>query len=157
MGAASAAAFKFEFAIALRPLRERAVAFARDGSEVRTAEPTAIGTPRCHLARMCDEGSLIKVGYGLYSRQAGPPPPLSAVSTSPAKKYVPRPSNRLPGCASVPDQLPQPCAIGRADRNPLGLPRGRSLVASRCVVNRPSGLEHQAATGTNCELVLSHR
>ncbi|CCV07439.1 hypothetical protein MESS2_560042 [Mesorhizobium metallidurans STM 2683] len=33
---------------------------------MRTAELTAIGVPRCYLARMCDEGLLIKVGYGLY-------------------------------------------------------------------------------------------
>ena len=29
-------------------------------------ELTAIGIPRCCLTRICDEGSLIKVGYGLY-------------------------------------------------------------------------------------------
>ncbi|RUV86807.1 transcriptional regulator, partial [Mesorhizobium sp. M5C.F.Ca.IN.020.14.1.1] len=25
-----------------------------------------IGIPRCYLSRMCDEGLLIKVGYGIY-------------------------------------------------------------------------------------------
>jgi hypothetical protein len=47
-------------------LRDRAVALARERGEVRTAELTAIGVPRCYLARMCDEGLLIKVGYGVY-------------------------------------------------------------------------------------------
>lgn len=47
-------------------LRERAVALARERGEVRTAELTAIGIPRCYLSRMCDEGLLLKVGYGRY-------------------------------------------------------------------------------------------
>lgn len=47
-------------------LRERAVAFVREKGEVRTAELTAIGIPRCYLSRMCDEGLLVKVGYGRY-------------------------------------------------------------------------------------------
>lgn len=47
-------------------LKDRAVALARERGEVRTAELTAIGIPRCYLARMCDEGLLIKVGYGAY-------------------------------------------------------------------------------------------
>lgn len=47
-------------------LREHAVALARERSEVRTAELTAAGVPRCYLARMCKEGLLITVGYGLY-------------------------------------------------------------------------------------------
>jgi hypothetical protein len=47
-------------------LRDRAVAFAREKGEVRTLELTEIGIPRCYLARMCDEGLLIKVGYGIY-------------------------------------------------------------------------------------------
>jgi hypothetical protein len=47
-------------------LRERAVAFAREKDEVRTRDLTDIGIPRCYLARMCDEGLLIKVGYGIY-------------------------------------------------------------------------------------------
>jgi hypothetical protein len=64
-------------------LRERAVVFARGRGEVRTAELTAIGIPRCYLTRMCDEGLLIKVGYGLYraaEREAawlGQAPPLA--------------------------------------------------------------------------------
>ncbi|BCG94112.1 hypothetical protein MesoLj131a_29760 [Mesorhizobium sp. 131-2-1] len=33
---------------------------------MRTREMTEIGIPRCYLARMCDEGLLSKVGYGLY-------------------------------------------------------------------------------------------
>ncbi|MER8422403.1 type IV toxin-antitoxin system AbiEi family antitoxin domain-containing protein [Mesorhizobium sp. M1403] len=33
---------------------------------MRTAELTAIGIPRCYLSRMCDEGLLVKVGYGRY-------------------------------------------------------------------------------------------
>ncbi|WP_292485404.1 type IV toxin-antitoxin system AbiEi family antitoxin domain-containing protein [Mesorhizobium sp.] len=33
---------------------------------MRTRDITDIGVPRCYLARMCDEGLLIKVGYGLY-------------------------------------------------------------------------------------------
>jgi hypothetical protein len=47
-------------------LRERAVALARERGEVRTAELTAIGIPRCDLLRMCDEGLLVKVAYGRY-------------------------------------------------------------------------------------------
>ncbi|WP_246722879.1 type IV toxin-antitoxin system AbiEi family antitoxin domain-containing protein [Aureimonas sp. OT7] len=27
---------------------------------------TDIGVPRCYLSRMCDEGLLVKVAYGLY-------------------------------------------------------------------------------------------
>ncbi|MDX8525948.1 type IV toxin-antitoxin system AbiEi family antitoxin domain-containing protein [Mesorhizobium sp. MSK_1335] len=33
---------------------------------VRTRDLTNVGVPRCYLARMCDEGLLIKVGYGTY-------------------------------------------------------------------------------------------
>ncbi|HTH29638.1 MAG TPA: type IV toxin-antitoxin system AbiEi family antitoxin domain-containing protein [Sphingobium sp.] len=47
-------------------LREHAVALARERGKVRTAELTAAGVPRCYLARMCKEGLLIKVRYGLY-------------------------------------------------------------------------------------------
>jgi hypothetical protein len=47
-------------------LRERAVALARDRGEVRTFELTAIGVPRCYLSLMCEEGLLVKVGYGRY-------------------------------------------------------------------------------------------
>ncbi|AZO46166.1 hypothetical protein EJ076_18475 [Mesorhizobium sp. M7D.F.Ca.US.005.01.1.1] len=47
-------------------LRDRAVTFAREKGEVRTRELTEIGIPRCYLARMCDEGLLSKVGYGIY-------------------------------------------------------------------------------------------
>lgn len=47
-------------------LRERAVALALQQGVVRTRDLTAIGIPRCYLARMCDEGLLTKVGYGLY-------------------------------------------------------------------------------------------
>jgi hypothetical protein len=47
-------------------LRERAQALARQKGEVRTKDLAEIGIPRCYLARMCDEGLLIKVGYGRY-------------------------------------------------------------------------------------------
>lgn len=47
-------------------LRERAVALAEERGVVRTRELTDIGIPRCYLTRMCEEGLLIKVGYGLY-------------------------------------------------------------------------------------------
>ncbi|WP_258116480.1 type IV toxin-antitoxin system AbiEi family antitoxin domain-containing protein [Mesorhizobium onobrychidis] len=47
-------------------LRERAVALALEKGEVRAKELTDIGVPRCYLARMCDEGLLIKVAYGRY-------------------------------------------------------------------------------------------
>jgi hypothetical protein len=47
-------------------LREREVALAQERGVVRTRDLTDIGIPRCYLARMCDEGLLIKVGYGLY-------------------------------------------------------------------------------------------
>jgi hypothetical protein len=51
-------------------LREKAVAFARHNGVVRTKELGAIGIPRCYLARMCEEGLLEKVGYGLYRATA---------------------------------------------------------------------------------------
>lgn len=47
-------------------LRDRAVALANERGVVRTRDLTDIGVPRCYLARMCEEGLLIKVGYGLY-------------------------------------------------------------------------------------------
>ncbi len=47
-------------------LRQRAVALAVERGTVRTRDLTRIGVPRCYLTRMCDEGLLIKVGYGLY-------------------------------------------------------------------------------------------
>ena len=47
-------------------LRARAVALARERGEVRTGELTAVGIPRCYLSRMCDDGLLVKVGYGRY-------------------------------------------------------------------------------------------
>ena len=47
-------------------LRERAVALALKVGVVRTKALTDIGIPRCYLARMCDEGLLVKVGYGRY-------------------------------------------------------------------------------------------
>lgn len=47
-------------------LRERAVALARERGIVRTHDLSDIGIPRCYLTRMCDEGLLIKVGYGIY-------------------------------------------------------------------------------------------
>lgn len=47
-------------------LRDSAVALARERGVVRTRDLTDIGVPRCYLARMCNEGLLIKVGYGLY-------------------------------------------------------------------------------------------
>jgi hypothetical protein len=47
-------------------LRERAVALALKMGVVRTKELTDIGVPRCYLARMCDEGLLVKLGYGRY-------------------------------------------------------------------------------------------
>ncbi|MBM2709967.1 type IV toxin-antitoxin system AbiEi family antitoxin domain-containing protein [Mesorhizobium caraganae] len=47
-------------------LRERAVALARKDGEVRTCDLTTAGIPRCYLSRMCEEGLLVKVGYGRY-------------------------------------------------------------------------------------------
>lgn len=47
-------------------LREKAVHLALHNGEVRTKDLTEIGVPRCYLKRMCDEGLLIKVGYGRY-------------------------------------------------------------------------------------------
>lgn len=45
-------------------LRDRAVALANERGVVRTRDLTDIGVPRCYLARMREEGLLIKVGYG---------------------------------------------------------------------------------------------
>jgi hypothetical protein len=47
-------------------LRARAAALALVKGEVRTKDLTDIGVPRCYLARMCEEGLLVKVGYGRY-------------------------------------------------------------------------------------------
>ncbi|WP_281406443.1 MULTISPECIES: type IV toxin-antitoxin system AbiEi family antitoxin domain-containing protein [unclassified Mesorhizobium] len=47
-------------------MRQRAVALAQEQEVVRTRDLTNIGIPRCYLARMCNEGLLIKVGYGAY-------------------------------------------------------------------------------------------
>jgi hypothetical protein len=47
-------------------LRERAVALAQQKGEVRTKDLAEIGIPRCYLTRMCNEGLLVKVGYGRY-------------------------------------------------------------------------------------------
>jgi hypothetical protein len=47
-------------------LRERAVRLALEKGEVRTKDLTDIGVPRCYLARICEEGLLLKVGYGRY-------------------------------------------------------------------------------------------
>jgi len=47
-------------------LRDRAVALAAERGIVRTRELTDIGVPRCYLARMCEEGLLVKIGYGRY-------------------------------------------------------------------------------------------
>ena len=47
-------------------LRKRAVALAQERGEVRTKDLTDIGVHRCYLARMCEEGLLVKVGYGRY-------------------------------------------------------------------------------------------
>jgi hypothetical protein len=47
-------------------LRDRAVALARERGEVRTRDLTDAGIPRCYLSKMCEEGLLVKVGYGRY-------------------------------------------------------------------------------------------
>jgi len=47
-------------------LRDRAVALALERGTVRTRDLTDIGVPRCYLGRMCDEGLLVKIGYGRY-------------------------------------------------------------------------------------------
>ncbi|RWQ55943.1 MAG: hypothetical protein EOS83_16095 [Mesorhizobium sp.] len=47
-------------------LRERAVSLAREKGEVRTKDLTDIGVPRHYLTRMCEEGLLMKAGYGRY-------------------------------------------------------------------------------------------
>jgi hypothetical protein len=47
-------------------LRERAVALVLEKEEVRTKELTEIGIPCAYLARVCDEGLLVKVGDGRY-------------------------------------------------------------------------------------------
>jgi len=47
-------------------LRARAVALARERGVVRTRDLADIGVPRCYLNRMCQEGLLVRVGYGRY-------------------------------------------------------------------------------------------
>ncbi|WP_338101634.1 type IV toxin-antitoxin system AbiEi family antitoxin domain-containing protein [Mesorhizobium tianshanense] len=39
---------------------------ALEKGEVRTKDLTDIGVPRCYLARMCEEGLLMKAGHGRY-------------------------------------------------------------------------------------------
>jgi hypothetical protein len=39
---------------------------ARERGVVLTRELTNIGVPRCYLTRMCNEGLLVKIGYGRY-------------------------------------------------------------------------------------------
>ncbi|ESW77998.1 hypothetical protein X770_32585 [Mesorhizobium sp. LSJC269B00] len=51
-------------------LRNRAVALAQERGEVRTRDLTDVGIPRCYLSRMCEEGLLVKVGYGRYRAAA---------------------------------------------------------------------------------------
>lgn len=46
-------------------LREKAYALARERATVKTRDFTAIGIPRHYLAWMCEEGLLVKVGYGV--------------------------------------------------------------------------------------------
>jgi hypothetical protein len=41
-------------------------AFARERATVRTCDFTAIGIPRHYLAWICEEGLLVKIGYGVY-------------------------------------------------------------------------------------------
>jgi hypothetical protein len=41
-------------------LRERAVRLALEKGEVRTKDLTEIGVPRCYLARICEEGLLVR-------------------------------------------------------------------------------------------------
>jgi hypothetical protein len=48
-------------------LRVRAVALAPERGVMRTCDLSYIGIPRCYLSRMCHEGLLSKVGYGLCS------------------------------------------------------------------------------------------
>lgn len=47
-------------------LRDRAVTLANERGVLRTRDLTDICVPRCYLARMCEEGLLIEVGYGQY-------------------------------------------------------------------------------------------
>jgi len=42
------------------------VMLAEKLGEVRTRDLSEVGIPRCYLKRMCEEGLLIKVGYGRY-------------------------------------------------------------------------------------------
>jgi hypothetical protein len=61
-------------------LRDRAVALATERGVARTRELTDIRVPRSYLARMCKEGLLVKIGYGVYraaNRQAVSPIALS--------------------------------------------------------------------------------
>ena len=50
-------------------LRERAVSLAIEKGEVRTKDLTDIGVPRCYLARMCEEGLLLRRAMGATVRQ----------------------------------------------------------------------------------------
>ncbi|ARM88130.1 hypothetical protein RHEC894_CH01817 [Rhizobium sp. CIAT894] len=47
-------------------LRDRAYALALERGNVKTREFTDIGIPRHYLTRMCEEGLLVKIGYGVY-------------------------------------------------------------------------------------------
>jgi hypothetical protein len=55
---------RIRLAVGSKPsLREKAYAFAREQTTVRTCDFTAIGIPRHNLAWMCEDGVLVKVGY----------------------------------------------------------------------------------------------
>ncbi|TJX65355.1 MAG: hypothetical protein E5W21_10720 [Mesorhizobium sp.] len=47
-------------------LRDRAVAPASERGEMRARDLTDAGLPRCYLFEMCEEGLLVRVGYGRY-------------------------------------------------------------------------------------------
>lgn len=47
-------------------LRDKAYALARERATVKTCDFSAIGIPRQYLTWMCEEGLLVKVGYGVY-------------------------------------------------------------------------------------------
>lgn len=69
-----------------RRLESARVALALEMELVRTKDLTDIGIPRCYLARMRNEGLLVKVGYGTIERQSAKSSLMRDTNTSWGRK-----------------------------------------------------------------------
>jgi len=121
-------------------VRERAVALALEMGVVRTKHLTDIGIPRCYLARMCNEGLLVKVGYGRY-RAAVPKRPFDA-------RYE-RLLKAQDADAVVPGWVPRLGTRNTDVRSFLGRDRGRPIDGD--AARRKSALRSAARFGRRVE------